>query len=189
MEKVFAAKKGQMINGIKGFDSTMDDDDIRGFFEDLDVMCKFGSLSGIHRNDDTYYTYDKQIADGYKKDFGINFYPAEMDINGEIKEINQETEGENIMKKTVIEQLEDTLKKENGEITIGDTSEATILKMFKEGDMSLENVLIGLYNMAKINEYKVKNLESHLDMLITRVYDTETDFTEEEKNEIKDVLD
>ena len=189
---IYAATKRQMINDMEksndlliGF---MDKEDIQAFFKDLDVMCDFDSISGIHKNDDTYYTYKKSIAEGYKKDFGINFYPAEMDINGEIKEINQEMKGENIMKKTVIEQLEDILKKENGEITIGDTSEAVILKMFKEGNMSLENVLIGLYNMASINKSKIKNLETNLDMLTSRIYDTETDFTDEEKQEIQEGL-
>ncbi|MBN3397103.1 hypothetical protein CF074_05255 [Clostridium botulinum] len=92
------------------------------------------------------------------------------------------------MEKTIIKDLEKRLREEDEKITIGDTEETTILKMFDKEDMSLENVLISLYNMAKVNQYKIKNLEDNLNLLAERVYKTDEDFTEEEKEEIVEAL-
>ncbi|MBN3411215.1 hypothetical protein [Clostridium botulinum] len=93
------------------------------------------------------------------------------------------------MKKTIIKDLEKRLREEDSQITIGDTEETTILKMFDKEDMSLENVLISLYNMAKVNQYKIKNLEDNLSLLAERIYKTDEDFTEQEKEEITEALD
>ncbi len=54
------------------------------------------------------------------------------------------------MNKTIIKDLEKRLREEDEKITIGDAEETTILKMFDKEDMALENILISLYNMAKL---------------------------------------
>lgn len=90
--------------------------------------------------------------------------------------------------KNTIKDLEKILKKEEDHITIGDTVETTILEVFKKEDMSLENVLISLCNISKINQYKIKNLETNLDLLASRIYKTNEDFTDTEKEEIASAL-
>lgn len=92
------------------------------------------------------------------------------------------------MNKEILKQLEKELLKEDRQITIGDTSKTTILKAFKEEDKPLENILITLYNMAKINQYKVAELEDNLNLLASRVYKANEDFTREEKEEISEAL-
>ncbi|MBW9170753.1 hypothetical protein K2F43_05975 [Clostridium estertheticum] len=91
------------------------------------------------------------------------------------------------MKNNIIIELEKRLLEET-KVTIEDTSETTILKTIKQEDMSLENILISLYNLAKINQYKIKSLESNLNLLASRVYKTNEDFTENEKYEISEAL-
>lgn len=92
------------------------------------------------------------------------------------------------MNKEILKQLETELLKENGQITLGDTSKTTILNAFKQEDMSLENILISLYNMAKISQYKVAELENNLFLLANRVYKINEDFSKEEKLEIYETL-
>lgn len=88
----------------------------------------------------------------------------------------------------IIMDLEKRLKEENSIVTMGDTHETTLLKLHDREDTSLENILIATYNTVKINTHKIKNLETNLDLLASRVYDGETDFTEEEKAEIEESL-
>ncbi|AJD27530.1 hypothetical protein G8E05_10735 [Clostridium botulinum] len=92
------------------------------------------------------------------------------------------------MNKTIIKDLEKRLREEDEKITIGDAEETTILKMFDKEDMALENILISLYNMAKVNQYKMRNLEDNLSLLSERIYKTDEDFTEQEKEEIAGAL-
>ena len=92
------------------------------------------------------------------------------------------------MNKEILKELEEELLKEDRQITIGDTSKTTILKAFKEEDKPLENILITLYNMAKINQYKIAELEDNLNLLASRVYKMNEDFTKEEKEEISEAL-
>ncbi|MBY6878120.1 hypothetical protein [Clostridium botulinum] len=92
------------------------------------------------------------------------------------------------MNKTIIKDLEKRLREEDEKITIGDAEETTILKMFDKEDMALENILISLYNMVKVNQYKMRNLEDNLSLLSERIYKTDEDFTEQEKEEIARAL-
>lgn len=91
-------------------------------------------------------------------------------------------------KNEIILSLEKILMEEYSNITIGDDSETNLLKIRNEKDMYLENVIICLYNRAKINQYKVKMLETNLDLLASRVYNTEENFTQDEKDEIVGAL-
>lgn len=53
--------------------------------------------------------------------------------------------------------------------------------MFDKEDMALENILISLYNMAKVNQYKMRNLEDNLSLLSERIYKTDEDLQSKKK--------
>lgn len=104
--------------------------------------------------------------------------------------VNAKKWEENIMKtknEKVLRELQEKVLEEQGHITIGDASKVDLLELIRE-DMPLENILIGLYNMIKINQYKIKDLETNLNLLATRIYDNETDFSKEEVETIKSAL-
>lgn len=93
------------------------------------------------------------------------------------------------MRNEIIENLEKRLIIEDGNITIGDVRKARCMDLCEAYDAPLENILISLYNLAKINQYKIKELETNLDLLVSRIYDAEDDFIEIEVEEITDTLD
>jgi hypothetical protein len=92
------------------------------------------------------------------------------------------------MNTTIIMELERKMREENSKITIGDTSETTVLKLLEGEDKPLENVLISLFNLAKVNQYKIERLENNLELLASRVHNTIEDFTEEEIEQIQFAL-
>ncbi|MBU3153481.1 hypothetical protein [Clostridium estertheticum] len=92
------------------------------------------------------------------------------------------------MNKIIIKDLEKTLKEEYSQTTIGDAAVTKMLGIFDRDDMPLENILICLYDMSKINQTKIKKLETNLDTLALRVYNTTDDFTKEEEEQIEFAL-
>jgi len=92
------------------------------------------------------------------------------------------------MKTNIIKDLEKRLLMEHSNITLGDTSETTLLNLHIDECTSTESILISLYNMAKINQCKIKKIETNLDLLASRVYKTDEDFAEDEKYEIREAL-
>lgn len=93
------------------------------------------------------------------------------------------------MEEQVIKKLEKVLRKENGKITIEDVDRIKFLKLFpEEQDLHIENILISLYNLTIRNTLKIEDLETHLNMLVNRIYDVNEDFSKEELTEIETTL-
>ncbi|MCB2354473.1 hypothetical protein [Clostridium estertheticum] len=92
------------------------------------------------------------------------------------------------MNKLIIKELEKTLKEEYSKTTIRDAAVTEMLCTFDREDMPLENILICIYDMGKINQTKIKRLETNLDTLALRVYNTSDNFTKEEEEQIEFAL-
>ncbi|WP_027398372.1 hypothetical protein [Anaerovorax odorimutans] len=92
------------------------------------------------------------------------------------------------MNNRILKELEGIFNKECGRITIGDSSKTKQLEPLERQELPLENILISVYNLIKVNQTRIEELEKNLDIFAKRVFDTVEDFTEEEIEEIKENL-
>ena len=92
------------------------------------------------------------------------------------------------MNNQLIKELERVFRTEIGEITIGDAGATKQLKLSEREDASLENILIAVHNLIKVNQVQIKRLENNLDALAPRIYNASDDFSKTEQKEIEFAL-
>lgn len=87
-ETIYVMTKDQIKEALS---ATEPEHLIEEFINDLDVMCNFGSILGIYKNDDKYFTYKRRILQEYKDEWGIEYLVEKndkIDYNNTKEQIN-----------------------------------------------------------------------------------------------------
>jgi hypothetical protein len=95
------------------------------------------------------------------------------------------------MNNKIIKELSLRFKEAEGNISIGDSDKCQQLGYFDtENDfMAIENMFVSIYNLLNTHDVRLEQNESDLRLLVSRVYNTDENFTTEEIEEIKSALD